>query len=127
MLAFTFSLYWLVLSQFNIVQKNCKPARPSINLLVFVYSLQNYFRRKQHLLLSLILQTVYLRTSKLFSLIDASLSSDHDKATVVLSYGRTRTRLGIDHTVFKALQLIFDLFPCRFAARSKPPSRDHHC
>ena len=58
-------------------------------------------------------------------LIDASLSSFHKKATVALSFGRIRTRLGVD--IFQVFRLTFDFFPHKFAACSKPPSRDNHC
>ena len=57
-------------------------------------------------------------------LIDASLSSFHEKATVALSFGRIRTRLVVD--IFQVFRLTFDFLPHKFAACSNPPSRDNH-
>ena len=57
-------------------------------------------------------------------LIDAPLSSFHEKATVALSFGRIRTRLGVNNS--QVFRLTFDFFPHEFAACSKPLSRDNH-
>ena len=39
----------------------------------------------------------YYSFDQIHHMIDASLSSCHEKATVALSLGRIRTRLGVDH------------------------------
>ena len=62
--------------------------------------------------------------SRLDWLIDASLFSFHKKATVALSFGRIRTRLGVNIN-FQVFRLTFDFFPHKFAACSKPLSRDN--
>ena len=50
------------------------------------------------------------------------LSRESDGA---LCFGRIRTRLGVDH--FPSFPVdVFDFFPRKFAACSKPPSRDNY-
>ena len=58
------------------------------------------------------------------SLIDASLPY-HEKAKVPLSFGQIRTRLEVEY--FPSFPATFGFFPRKFAACSKPPSRDNHC
>ena len=62
--------------------------------------------------------------SRLDWLIDAFLSFFHEKATVALSFGRIRARLGVNN--FQVFRLTFDFFLHKFAACSKPLSRDNH-
>ena len=57
-------------------------------------------------------------------LIDASLSSFYEKSTVALSFGRIRTRLGVNNS--QVFRLTLDFFPHKFATCSKPLSRDNH-
>ena len=51
---------------------------------------------------------------------DTSFFSYHEKATMALSYGRIRTRLGVDH--FPDFQVDF-IFPHKFAGCLEPSSR----
>ena len=51
--------------------------------------------------------------------------SCHEKTTVPSTFGRTCTRLEIEY--FQLFSTTFDFFPCKFAACSKPSSRNNHC
>ena len=41
-------------------------------------------------------------------------------------YSLDESRAALKLTTFKDFRLTFDFFPCKFAARSKPPSKDNH-
>jgi len=53
-----------------------------------------------------------------------SLSSCHAKATVALYFERIRTGFGVVH--FRVFRLLLLLLTAKFAACSKPLSRDNH-
>jgi len=68
-----------------------------------------------------------LKNDSIFSfvcLFVPSLSSNHEKATVALYFGQICTRLGVVH--FRVFCLFLWFLSTKFAACSKPPSRDNH-